>query len=178
MAADRKTIPLAIRDLALPVPRTGSIEAHSGYSRAASEGREIHGRVQRKRAKADASYEAEVGISAEFLRGPYRFRVEGRMDGIFRGERPHIEEIKTAFSIMDLAARLSGDPFSHPYCLQLLSYGYFLYLQENALPRLTFHLVSTRNSRSQDIELSLDIPAYEQWLELRLEELVAEAKRE
>lgn len=178
MSVDRKTIPLAIRDLALPVPRTGSIEAHSGYGRAAAEGREIHGRVQRKRARADASYEAEVGISAEFLRGTYRFRVEGRMDGIFRGGQPHIEEIKTAFSIAELAARLSGDPFSHPYCLQLLSYGYFLYLRENILPRLTFHIVSTRNSRTQDIELSLDIPAYEQWLELRLEELVAEAERE
>jgi DNA excision repair protein ERCC-2 len=178
MAADLKTIPLAIRDLALPVPRTGSIEAHSGYGRAASEGREIHGRVQKKRAKADASYEAEVGISAEFLRGPYRFRVEGRMDGIFRGETAHIEEIKTAFSITDLAGRLSGDPFGHPYCLQLLSYGYFLYLRQKVIPRLTFHLVSTRNSRTQDIELSLDIPAYEQWLELRLEELAVEAKRE
>lgn len=178
MAADRKTIPLAIRDLALPVPRTGSIEAHSGYGRQATVGREIHGRVQRKRARADASYEAEVGISAEFERGPYRFRVEGRMDGIFRGAVPHIEEIKTAFSIPELTARLSGDPFSHPYCLQLLSYGYFLYLREKVLPRLTFHLVSTRNSMSQDIELALDIPAYEQWLALRLEELAAEAKRE
>jgi DNA excision repair protein ERCC-2 len=178
MSADRKTIPVAIRDLAVPVPRTGSIEGYSGYGRAANEGREIHGRIQKKRAKADPSYEAEVGISAEFLRGPYRFLIEGRMDGIFRRERPHIEEIKTAFSIAELAGRVSGDPFQHPYCLQLLSYGYFLYLRENVLPRLTFHLVSTRNSRTQDIELSLDIPAYEQWLELRLEELVAEAKKE
>ena len=110
MAADKKTIPLAIRDLALPVPRTGSIESHSGYGRAASEGREIHGRVQRKRAKADASYEAEVAISAEFLRGSYRFRVEGRMDGIFRGERPHIEEIKTAFGIPELASATFRGP--------------------------------------------------------------------
>jgi DNA excision repair protein ERCC-2 len=178
MPAIRKTIPLAIRDLALPAPRTGSIEGYSGYGRAATVGREIHGRVQRKRAKADTSYEAEVPISAEFLRGPYRFLVEGRMDGIFRGERPHIEEIKTAFSIAELAERLSGEPFQHPYCLQLLSYGYFLHLQEHVLPRLTFHLVSMRNNRSQDIEIALDINRYEQWLELRLEELVAEAKND
>ncbi len=178
MPSGLKTIPVAIRDLALPVPRTGSIEAHSGYGRAASEGREIHGRVQRKRAKADPSYEAEVSISAEFVRGPYRFRIEGRMDGIFRSAPPHIEEIKTAFGIKELAARLSGDPYQHPYCLQLLSYGYFLYLREKVLPRLTFHLVSTRNNRSQDIELALDVPAYERWLGLRLEELAAEAKNE
>jgi DNA excision repair protein ERCC-2 len=178
MSVDPKAIPLAIRDLALPVPRTGSIEAHSGYGRAASEGREIHGRVQKKRAKADPSYEAEVEISAEFLRGQYRFCVEGRMDGIFRGDRPHIEEIKTAFSIAELAERLCADPYQHPYSLQLLSYGYFLYLREKALPRLTFHLVSTRNSRTQDIELALDIPHYEQWLDLRLEELASDAKNE
>ena len=178
MTSDQKTIPIAVRDLALPVPRTGSIEAQSGYGRAASEGREIHVRVQKKRARADVSYEAEAPISAEFERGPYRFRVEGRMDGIFRGELPHIEEIKTAFGIRELAARLSENPYQHPYCLQLLSYGYFLYLQESVLPKLTFHLVSTRNSKTQDIELTLDIPRYEQWLELRLEELVAEAKKE
>ena len=175
--AERKTIPLAIRDFALPVPRTGSIEAQSGYGRATAEGREIHVRVQKKRAKADASYEPEVPIKREFERGRYRFRIEGRMDGIFRHACPHIEEIKTAFSIRELAARLSEDPFGHPYCLQLLSYGYFLYLQEGILPRLTFHLVSTRNSRAHDIELTLELPRYEKWLELRLQELVLEAQQ-
>jgi DNA excision repair protein ERCC-2 len=178
VTADRKTIPISIRNFALPVPRTGSIEAQSGYGRAASEGREIHRRVQKKRAKAEAFYEAEVPIDAEFDRGQYRFRVEGRMDGIFRESPPHIEEIKTGFSIRELAARLSEDPYQHPYCLQLLSYGYFVFLQENVLPRLNFHLVSTRNSKTQDIELTLDIPRYKQWMELRLEELVREAEKE
>jgi len=45
------TMPLG--DFALPVPRTGSIETHSGYGRSASDGQEIHIRVQKKRAKAD-----------------------------------------------------------------------------------------------------------------------------
>ncbi len=178
MSPDSKTVSLAIRDFALPVPRTGSIEAHSGYGRAATEGREIHARIQRKRARTDPSYEAEVPINAEFLRGPYCFRIEGRMDGIFRGEQPHIEEIKTAFGIGELVGRLSEDPYRHPYGLQLLSYGYFLYLREQIVPRLTFHLVSTRNNEHHTLELILDIAAYEQWLDLRLEELVVEAKRE
>jgi DNA excision repair protein ERCC-2 len=173
----RKIIPLAIRDFALPAPRTGSIEAQSGYGRAAAEGREIHIRVQKKRAKTDPSYEPEVLIKSEIERRYYRFRIEGRMDGIFRGSRPHIEEIKTAFNISELAARLSGDPFNHPYCLQLLSYGYFLYLQESILPRLTFHLVSTRNNKALDIEVPLELPRYENWLALRLDELVLEAQK-
>ena len=177
MNSDRKIICLAIRDLAVPVPRTGSIEAQSGYGRAAAEGREIHIRVQKKRAKADPSYDSEVLIRREFERGAYLFRIEGRMDGLFHGDHPHIEEIKTAFSIRDLAARLSEDPFNHPYCLQLLSYGYFLYLQEGILPRLTFHLVSPRNNKSLDIDVPLELPRYEKWLELRLEELVLEAQK-
>jgi DNA excision repair protein ERCC-2 len=177
MPAELKTIRFAVRDFALPVPRTGSIEAHSGYGRAAEEGREIHGRLHRRRAKAEPSYEAEVEIGAEFVRQPYRFLVQGRMDGIVRGERPVVEEIKTAFNIAELSGRLSCDPFQHPYSLQLLTYGYFLYLTENVLPRLLFRLVSTRNSRSEEIELSLDLRRYEAWLEKRLEELAAEAKQ-
>jgi DNA excision repair protein ERCC-2 len=176
MNSDRKLILVAIRDFALPVPRTGSIESQSGYGRAA-EGREIHVRVQKKRAKADPSYEAEVAISREFERAGYRFRIEGRMDGIVRGPSPRIEEIKSAFNIKELAARLSADPFGHPYCLQLLCYGYFLSLEQNVLPRLTFHLVSTRNSKALDVELSLEIPRYEDWLERRFQELTLEAQK-
>jgi DNA excision repair protein ERCC-2 len=177
MNSDPKLVSLAIRDFALPAPRTGSIEAQSGYGRAAAEGREIHVRVQKKRAKADPSYEPEVPISREFERGRYRFRIEGRMDGIFHHAAPLIEEIKTAFSLRELAARLSDDPFDHPYGLQLLTYGYFLHLQEGILPRLTFHLVSTRNSKALDIEVPLELSRYEKWLALRLDELVLEAEK-
>ena len=61
-----KSITIALRDFALPVPRSGSIEAHSGYGRAAEEGREIHVRVQKKRLKSDAAYESEVPVSCSF----------------------------------------------------------------------------------------------------------------
>ncbi len=110
MSAELKLIPVAIRDFALPVPRTGSIETHSGFGRAAVEGQEIHLRVQRKRARSDPSYEAEVAISRSFEREGYRFRIDGRMDGIFRNDPPRIEEIKTGFNIRDLARRLAGQP--------------------------------------------------------------------
>ena len=177
MKTEMKLIPVALRDFALPVPRTGSIEAHSGYGRAAAEGQEIHARVQKKRAKSDSSYEAEVAISSSFEREGYRFRIDGRMDGIFRRDPPGIEEIKTAFNIRNLAQRLSGDPLLHPYCLQLLTYGYFTWLEHRVLPTLTFHLVSTRNRDSLDLVVTLDLPAYEKWLDLRLDELAAEAKK-
>ena len=45
------------------------------------------------------------------------------------------------------------------------------------IPKLSFHLVSTRRSDQDDLTLSLDIASYEEWLNRRLDELVAEARR-
>jgi DNA excision repair protein ERCC-2 len=170
-----KLITIPLRDFALPSPRTGSIEAHSGYGRASAEGQEIHLRVQKKRAKADPAYQAEVPVSAQFDRGGYRFRIDGRLDGIFRHDPPLIEEIKSGFAIRELARRLAGNLLEHPYSLQLLTYGYFYRRERGVIPRLSFHLVSTRNSESLDLPITLDLPLYEQWLEKRLDELVIEA---
>jgi len=172
-----KLIPVAISTLALPAPRTGSIEAHSGFGRAAIEGQEIHVRLQKKRAKSDPSYEAEVGLSRSFEKEGYLFRIDGRMDGIFRTDPPRIEEIKTGFNIHELRHRLSGDPLEHPYCLQLLTYGYFYWLEYKVIPELTLHLVSTRKKESLDIALKLDFPVFEAWLDLRINELVKDAQK-
>jgi DNA excision repair protein ERCC-2 len=170
-----KLVTIPVRDFAVPAPRTGSIEAHSGYGRPAAEGQEIHVRVQKKRAKSDPSYQPEVPVSGLFDRGGYRFRVDGRMDGIFRRDPPIIEEIKTGFNIRELAHRLAADPLDHPYCLQLLTYGYLYWREHRVLPSLRFHLASSRSSDFADLDLPLDPSRYEQWLELRLDELAAEA---
>lgn len=172
-----KLIALPLLDFALPVPRTGSIEAHSGYGRAAADGLEIHLRVQKRRAKADPLYQAEVPVSGLFERAGYRFRVDGRMDGLFRHDPPRIEEIKSSVNIHELARRLAENPLEHPYGLQLLSYGYFYRRQHGVLPALSFHLVSSRSGESRDLDLAFDLPLYEAWLEARLDELVAEARR-
>ncbi|HEY6009218.1 MAG TPA: ATP-dependent DNA helicase, partial [Geobacteraceae bacterium] len=152
-----KLVTIPLRDFAVPVPRTGSIEAHSGYGRAAADGQEIHGRVQKKRAKADPAYQAEVPVSSLFERDGYRFRVDGRMDGIFRHDSPLIEEIKSGFAIRELGRRLADRPMDHPYCLQLLTYGYFYWRTHAVLPRLSFHLVSTRSGEFEDLPLELDV---------------------
>lgn len=176
MKVESNLITIALRDFALPVPRTGSIEAHSGYGWAAAEGQAIHVRAQKKRSKSDPTYELEIPISHSFSRGGFLFQIDGRMDGIFRRDPPAIEEIKTSFNVHDLARRLTGNPIGNPYCLQLLTYGYFYWLDHKRLPQLSFHLVSIRNRESLDLECRLDLTAYERWLNLRLDELVAEAR--
>lgn len=172
-----KLITISVHAFALPVPRSGSIEAHSGYGRAAADGREIHLRVQKKRAKADPLYQAEVPVSCLFERDGFSFRVDGRLDGIFRHELPRIEEIKSAFNVRELSRRLAGDPLDHPYSLQLLSYGYFHWREHRISPALSFHLVSSRSGETENLDISLDLPRYEQWLDCRLDELVMEAQQ-
>jgi DNA excision repair protein ERCC-2 len=172
-----KLITLSLVDFALPVPRTGSLEAHSGYGRQAADGQEIHRRLQKKRAEADPLYQAEVAVSCPFERAGYRFRIDGRMDGLFRHDPPRIEEIKSAFNIHELARRLADQPLAHPYGLQLLSYGYFYRRQHSVLPALSFHLVSSRSGKSRDLDLALDLPLYEKWLDARLDELVVEVRQ-
>lgn len=172
-----KPITISILDFALPVPRTGSIEAYSGYGRSATEGHEIHVRVQKKRAKADDSYQAEVPVSGLFDRGGYQFRIDGRMDGIFRHDPPRIEEIKSSFNLRKLTRRLANNPMNHPYCLQLQTYGYFYWCECQQLPKLSFHLVSSRNGEFEDLEHEFDLARYETWLEQRLDELVIETRQ-
>ncbi len=172
-----KQIAIALREFALPAPRSGSIEASSGSGWAAAEGREIHARLQKRRAKTHPGYEAEVRVSRSFVRSGFRFRIDGRMDGVFRDETVRIEEIKTAFNIRELAAVLSHDPLLHPYGLQLLTYGYFFRLERGVAPGLSFHLVSTHSRESLDLPLSLDVRRYEAWLDMRLDELVSDARK-
>lgn len=172
-----KIIIIPLRDFAVPSPLTGSIDTHSGLGQAAADGREIHQRVQKRRAKADPLYQAEVPITSLFDRDQYCFRVDGRMDGIFRHDPPHIEEIKSAFNLADLQRRLSGNPLEHPYSLQLLTYGYLYWREHRVIPLLTLHLVSSRSGQSSDLAVVLDISLYEEWLERRLTELTAEARR-
>src|SRR4051812_41615067 len=171
-----KRVSLAITEFALPVPRKGSIDALSGYGRAAQMGQEIHQRIQERNAEASSAYSAEVPVTHEFERGSFVFEVGGRMDGIFAYETPLIEEIKSTFSVRELAKRLRAAPNEHPYCLQLKTYGYLHLKKHGVMPRLRFLLVSTRNSETEELDLELDVDEYEKWLELRLDELSAEAE--
>ena len=184
-----KKISLAITEFALPAPRRGSIEALSGFGR--EMGQEIHEIVQARRAKENPKYQAEVPSKHVFEYGGYAFAISGRMDGFVdvggaktaagatggEGEGgAHIEEIKSTFNIYELIKRLRDLPYEHPYSLQLRTYGYFHYKATGRIPRMTFHLVSTRDFKTEDVEISLDIEEYEKWLARRLDELVEETK--
>ncbi|MBX3019880.1 MAG: DEAD/DEAH box helicase family protein [Bdellovibrionaceae bacterium] len=176
---NKKIIHLPITDFAIPAPRRGSIDAHSGLGRASQAGIEIHQKVQLERAQDFSDYEAEVAVEHEFETEDYIFRVGGRMDGVFRSEKSFkIEEIKTSFNIFDLMHKLRESQDDHPYCLQLLTYGYIQFQASGRFPELRLHLVSTRNGETADLSLRLNLDEYEAWLKRRLGELVDEAHAE
>ncbi|MFZ9596536.1 MAG: ATP-dependent DNA helicase [Bdellovibrionia bacterium] len=167
---------ISVREFAVPVPRVGSIEPHSGYSESASLGQEIHTRIQEQRQEEFSEYESEVEVSGEFQKGDYSFRVRGRMDGLFLGSPPKIEEIKTSFKIGELRKKIELSSGQHPYCLQLFTYGYLYWLKHQQVPDLSLLLVSTGSGESTELSLTLDIPVYEEWMSARLLELRAQAQ--
>jgi DNA excision repair protein ERCC-2 len=172
-----KTIRLSVQDFARPSPRTGHLQHSTGHLFGLERGIEIHQQIQARRRTQFADYKTEVKISHSFECEQFKFVIDGRMDGLQSGMLCRIEEIKSDFNVRELRQELLADPWKHPYGLQLLTYGYFYFQQEQRIPELVLHLVSSRNADSYDVSLSLDVPRYETWLKLRLAELVSEAEQ-
>jgi len=168
-----KKVSFDVRQFAVPVPRVGSIETHSGYGAPPLDGQEIHQIYQKKKQKEDSRYQCEKKLSRVFEKGPYAFSISGRVDGLVEADTILIEEIKTAFDVASLEEKLNPH---HPYLLQLQTYGYFYFKENGVIPELRLVLISSKNFRSKNISVELDIDLYEAWLEKRLDELVIETK--
>lgn len=80
-----KTLAIDVRDFAMPVPRTGSIEPGSGYflNEAAALGQLVHSNIQWQRKEVCSQYRAEMKLVHKFEVGRYVFAVSGRADGVF-----------------------------------------------------------------------------------------------
>lgn len=172
-AKKAKKFRIAVRDFALPVPRTGSIEAHSGYGPLPQIGIEIHQKIQSQKALHDVTYRREMALSWTFEVGAYLFEVSGRLDGLFEKEEPLLEEIKTSFNIKDLQRKLKQSN-DHPYILQLLTYAYIFYKKNGRVPLCQLLLVSSRTEEQEVLPVLLDVATFEAWLTLRLKDLVSE----
>lgn len=166
-----KQVSFSLVEFAQPSPKTGSIDSYTGFSEAAKRGLEIHKRLQDEKAETHPHYQAEVPIAHTFHYKKIKVTISGRMDGIYVGEKVIIEEIKTAFDAKRLASSLEETYFTHPYWLQLQTYGYLYWLKNKTLPDLKLLIVSLRNKKSFELKLNLDISMYEEWLMVRLSEI-------
>ncbi|HEY9759165.1 MAG TPA: ATP-dependent DNA helicase [Oculatellaceae cyanobacterium] len=169
----RRKLTIGVRDFALPIPRTGSIETHSGYNTPNNSGQDVHNKARAKRRRQYPDYVAEVKLAHFFSTENYDFNVTGFVDGLYESE-DHLEEIKTAFDTNALKDKLAALP-DHPYILQLQTYGYIYYMKHGRIPKMQLSLVSTRNAEQLNIPIELDLHLYTKWLHLRLRELEVEA---
>jgi DNA excision repair protein ERCC-2 len=171
-----RTIKMDIRQFAVPSPRVGSIETHSGYGAPPLSGQEIHTLVQRKYERDIPAFVSEKPFSLTIAMAPYTLIISGRADGYISGSPVEILEFKTAFDIEELYKKILFDQ-NHPYVWQLRTYGYIHYKNSGDVPVLTLKLISSRNLRKTlEIEIELHVDDYEKWLERRLEELQGEIK--
>jgi DNA excision repair protein ERCC-2 len=173
-----KKISLGVQEFAVPSPLTGSIEANSGLGpNSLQKGIELHQKIQAQRQATYPDYLAEVRISHEFRFEEFTFEIEGRMDGMIPGDEPWIEEIKSSFNVHELRKMIQERWDNHPYILQIQTYGYMHWVQTGEEPKLSLHLVSSRNGESYDWEVNFNPVAYEKWLNRRMKELVEDARR-
>lgn len=166
-----KKYSLSVIDFALPSPRTGSIDTYSGFGIASKQAIKKHQEIQPSKLKENPNYQSEVSITNRFVYKRKQFQVSGRMDGIFIGEDYIIEEIKTAFDINKLLIILKDSHYTHPYWLQLQTYGYMHWLKTNKVPQLQLLIASLRKNKTQVLSFNFDIKKYEAWLAIRLDEL-------
>lgn len=169
----------------MPCPLQGSIEVNSGFGQfssplaLAAEGRELHLRIQKDRQRKFAAYKSEVKLAAKFESESYVFNVSGRLDGLVDGVVPEVEEIKTAANPLELVERLKKD-LNHPYCLQLATYAYMLYLDKElaVVPRTRFLVTSNNLDEVREVDYPFAVASYEAWLQLRLGALEKEVQEE
>lgn len=172
-----KVVKLSVQEFAFPSPRRGSIEPSSGFNTTMQKGIELHQKIQAQRLEETPDYETEVKTEWTFEREEFSFEVSGRMDGFVPGSKPLIEEIKSSFNIFELAKTLKDKRFDHPYFIQLVTYGYFYWLENGVKPDLVFYLVSSRREETYVFDVFWEIKEYELWLNRRLDELVLEARK-
>lgn len=140
---------LSVIEFALPSPKTGSIDTYSGFGLASTQAIKKHQEIQLSQQKENPNYQSEVSITNRFIYKRKQFQVSGRMDGLFTGEDVIIEEIKTAFDINKLLKNLEDNHYTHPYWLQLQTYGYMHWLKTNKIPQLQLLIASLRKNKNR-----------------------------
>lgn len=166
-----KKLSLSVTEFAIPSPLIGSIETYSGFGNLPEVGTQIHTDIQLERAKEFPEFESEKWITHDFSISEHTVSVSGRMDCYSEYPEPWIEEIKSAYDLDRLREKLSHDA-DHPYKRQLRTYGYLHWLQTGEQAHLRFCLVDSRDSSQEFMDVPLDIAEYEQWLKLRLQDII------
>lgn len=124
----RRSISLSVHELVDSLFRSSDIDNRVYNLDTMAKGSELHRLFQGKQAQ---SYEAEVPLSASFELGDWDIALEGRADGIIKGDgKIIVDEIKS--TVMPLEKCFENDGAWH--FAQAKVYGY-LYLKEHKLDK-------------------------------------------
>lgn len=164
-----KKIRLAVREFATPIRPKGHYMGTPSEG-ALNLGVQIHQQIQ-ERHDAHPGFRSEVFLSGVFPADKFEFHVSGRADGVFAGQDPLIEEIKSTSRITALQKELEADD-EHPYLLQVRLYCWFYEDFYGKTPQGQIRLVSTRNGEERLIPVSFDPQEFKSWTERKVEALV------
>lgn len=140
-------------------------------------GLELHEKIQKRRGEEEPLYKAEVSTSMNLEIEGFLLKIRGRMDGFIDDTPPIIEEIKSTFNLFELKRSILEKTWSHPYFLQLQTYGYFHWKNFGVKPKLLLRLVSHRTYEELELDIDFNETLYSDWLKRRLRELEKEASR-
>ncbi|MDD4850142.1 MAG: ATP-dependent DNA helicase [Gemmiger sp.] len=174
--AQALAVTLPIRQLAEFLLRTGSIDNRfTGFDRA-NEGARIHRKLQRAALHAHPDYQAEVSLRQEVTVAGVAYTLEGRADGIFKGEDGvvTVDEIKTTALPTEA---ITGEQ-SPEHWAQARLYA-AIYASQNGLPCLRVQLTYYQIDEESVLTFSHDFTAdaLNEYLVALLAEYAAWAKR-
>ncbi len=163
---------IGIRELVEFLLKTGDLSTVSGSENNLLEGAKIHRKIQKSRPE---NYDSEVGLSTLFEFLNTKYKISGRADGILRGKKVLIEEIKTS----DLEFKDVPKSTLTLYWGQVKVYAYILMNHENLENvnlRLTYVQTPDEKITQKVISYSKDeadkffndlIGQFKDWLKLR-----------
>ena len=169
---EKARLRLGVRDFAVPLMRTGSLQRSGTLGFSIDVGREIHQAVQEDLKEEHPGYSAELHLADTLALAELELTVSGRVDGCFRQEITTLEEIKTSYQIDRLRNELENDP-EHPYLLQIRCYGYLYRRTYDDTPALRLRLICARSGRQELISVSYDEARFAAWVTERCQQLAS-----
>lgn len=169
----------SVRDFVMPLEPAGSLDTSLSFQMeedAAAQGTRLHGKVQKRLAREHPDLQAERTVLWTFEGEDFECLVRGRIDVLFPGPAPIIEEIKTTFQPQRLLRALAEDPW-HPFAQQARMYAWIHARTSGTAPACRLRVISLLDEGETLVEVPFDPATFSSWVEAQCQGLRARAFR-
>ena len=155
----KTTVRISVRNLVEFILRSGDLDSRS---RAGADpeamllGAKIHRKIQKERG---GGYESEVSLSQNLEFDELTIRVEGRADGLIRGEVPLIEEIKGVYRDLEQMEGPDGVHLAQAKCYAAM----LLHFEGQASARIRMTYVQLESDAVRSFEETFSAEELEAW---------------